>query len=126
MKYLFFIIIIFKSGIVFSQNMDSIAILKATGFSGNDVKWIFISLALIIGIVGGLFGLLFGFSLSQIIDMIPFETSSLPTIKTYPIDYKITYYVIGLTFAICTTAIAGLFPALKASKIDPVEIIRGK
>lgn len=108
------------------EKMDSIAILKATGFSGNDVKWIFISLALIIGIVGGLFGLLFGFSLSQIIDMIPFETSSLPTIKTYPIDYKITYYVIGLTFAVCTTAIAGLFPALKASKIDPVEIIRGK
>ena len=28
MKYLFFIIIIFKSGIVFSQNMDSIAILE--------------------------------------------------------------------------------------------------
>ena len=108
------------------EKMDSIAILKATGFSGNDVKWIFISLALIIGIVGGFFGLLFGFSLSQIIDMIPFETSSLPTIKTYPIDYKITYYVIGLTFAVCTTAIAGLFPALKASKIDPVEIIRGK
>lgn len=108
------------------EKMDSIAILKATGFSGNDVKWIFISLSLIIGIVGGLFGLLFGFSLSHVIDMIPFETTSLPTIKTYPIDYKITYYVIGLTFAVCTTAIAGLFPALKASKIDPVEIIRGK
>jgi len=108
------------------EKMDSIAILKATGFSGNDVKWVFISLSLIIGIVGGLFGLLFGFGISHIIDMIPFETTSLPTIKTYPIDYKITYYVIGFTFAVCTTAIAGLFPALKASKIDPVEIIRGK
>lgn len=108
------------------EKMDSIAILKATGFSGNDVKWIFISLSLIIGIVGGVFGLLFGFGLSQIIDAIPFETSSLPTIKTYPIDYKYTYYVIGFTFAVCTTTIAGLFPALKASKIDPVEIIRGK
>lgn len=108
------------------EKMDSIAILKATGFSGNDVKWIFISLSLIIGIVGGMFGLLFGFGLSQIIDAIPFETSSLPTIKTYPIDYKYTYYVIGFTFAVCTTTIAGLFPALKASKIDPVEIIRGK
>lgn len=108
------------------EKMDSIAILKATGFSGNDVKWIFISLSLIIGIVGGLFGLLFGFGLSSIIDNIPFETSSLPTIKTYPIDYKYTYYVIGFTFAVCTTTIAGLFPALKASKIDPVEIIRGK
>jgi lipoprotein-releasing system permease protein len=108
------------------EKMDSIAILKATGFSGNDVKWVFISLSLIIGIVGGLFGLLFGFGISNIIDIIPFETASLPTIKTYPIDYKITYYVIGFTFAVCTTTIAGLFPALKASKIDPVEIIRGK
>ncbi len=108
------------------EKMDSIAILKATGFSGNDVKWIFISLSLIIGIVGGVFGLLFGLGLSNIIDYIPFETASLPTIKTYPIDYKYTYYVIGFTFAVCTTTIAGLFPALKASKIDPVEIIRGK
>jgi lipoprotein-releasing system permease protein len=108
------------------EKMDSIAILKATGFSGSDVKWIFISLALIIGIAGGLFGLLAGFTLSKIIGIIPFETASLPTIKTYPVDYKIAYYLIGITFAIGTTAIAGLLPALKASRIDPVEIIRGK
>jgi lipoprotein-releasing system permease protein len=108
------------------EKMDSIAILKATGFSGNDVKWIFLSLSMIIGLAGGVFGLLFGFIFSHIIDVIPFETAALPTIKTYPISYKVIYYVIGIAFAFFTTAIAGLFPALKASKIDPVEIIRGK
>lgn len=108
------------------EKMDSIAILKATGFSGNDVKWIFISLSLIIGIVGGVFGLLFGFIFSSIIDIIPFNTLSLPTITTYPINYNPMYYVIGIFFALATTFIAGLFPALKAGKIDPVEIIRGK
>lgn len=108
------------------EKMDSIAILKATGFSGNDVKWIFISLALIIGIVGGVFGLIFGYVFSSIIDIIPFETASLPTIKTYPINYNPMFYVIGIVFALITTTIAGLFPALKASKVDPVEIIRGK
>jgi lipoprotein-releasing system permease protein len=108
------------------EKMDSIAILKATGFSGNDVKWIFISLSIIIGFTGGIFGLLFGYIFSLIIDMVPFETTSLPTIKTYPIDYNIVYYVIGISFALFTTIIAGLFPALKASKVDPVEIIRGK
>ncbi len=108
------------------EKMDSIAILKATGFSGNDVKWIFILLALIIGLVGGVFGLIFGFVFSSIIDVIPFETASLPTIKTYPINYNPLFYVIGIVFALLTTIIAGLFPALKASKIDPVEIIRGK
>jgi lipoprotein-releasing system permease protein len=108
------------------EKMDSIAILKATGFSGKDVKWIFIFLSMIIGITGGLFGLLFGFIFTSIIDVIPFETAALPTIKTYPIDYDVLYYIIGIVFAIGTTFIAGLFPALKASKIDPVEIIRGK
>jgi lipoprotein-releasing system permease protein len=54
-----------------------------------------------------------------------FETTSLPTVKTYPIDYNIVYYSVGITCAF-TTIISGLFPALKASKVDPVEIIRGK
>jgi lipoprotein-releasing system permease protein len=108
------------------EKMDSIAILKATGFSGNDVKWIFVLLSLIIGFAGGIFGLLFGFIFSSIIDNIPFNTESLPTVTTYPIDYNPMFYVIGIVFALLTTTIAGLFPALKASKIDPVEIIRGK
>jgi lipoprotein-releasing system permease protein len=81
---------------------------------------------MIIGITGGVFGLLFGFIFSYIIDLIPFETSALPTITTYPIDYSIIYYVIGIIFALVTTFVAGLLPALKASKVDPVEIIRGK
>ena len=108
------------------EKMDTIAILKATGFSGKDVKWIFISLSIIIGVAGGLLGLLFGFIFSYIISIIPFETASLPTIKTYPISYDVIYYIISMIFALFTTTIAGLFPALKASKVDPVEIIRGK
>lgn len=108
------------------EKMDSIAILKATGFSGNDVKWIFISLSMIIGITGGVFGLLFGFVFTTIIDNIPFNTAALPTITTYPINYNPMFYIIGISFALVTTFIAGLFPALKASKVDPVDIIRGK
>ena len=108
------------------EKMDSIAILKATGFSGSDVKWIFISLSLIIGLTGGVFGLLFGYIFSSIIDVLPFNTAALPTVKTYPINYNPLFYFIGISFALVTTTVAGLFPALKASKIDPVEIIRGK
>jgi lipoprotein-releasing system permease protein len=108
------------------EKMDTIAILKATGFSGSDVKWIFISLSIIIGVVGGIFGLLFGYFFSLGISFIPFKTPSLPTIKTYPISYDLIYYIISMVFALFTTTIAGLFPALKASKVDPVEIIRGK
>ncbi len=108
------------------EKMDSIAILKATGFSGKDVSRVFIYIALIIGFFGGMLGLLFGYGLCNVIDQIPFDTDALPTIKTYPINYSIKYYLIGGTFAIITTYFAGYFPSRKASKIDPVEIIRGK
>jgi lipoprotein-releasing system permease protein len=108
------------------EKMDSIAILKATGFSGTDVKRIFIYIAVTIGIFGGLMGLLFGFGLSAVIDQIPFNTASLPTIKTYPIVYNPRFYIIGIIFSFITTYFAGWFPARKASKIDPVVIIRGK
>lgn len=108
------------------EKMDSIAILKATGYSGTDVMKIFIMISLIIGLAGGFVGLIGGFTLSTIISNIPFNTPSLPTIKTYPVNFNPNYYYIGIVFSIVTTFIAGFFPALKASKVDPVEIIRGK
>ncbi|MDP1841842.1 MAG: ABC transporter permease [Sediminibacterium sp.] len=108
------------------EKMDSIAILKATGFSGNDVKRIFITIALSIGFFGGILGLFFGLGLSWTIGQIPFNTASLPTVKTYPINYNPIFYLIGIVFSIITTYLAGFFPARKASKIDPVIIIRGK
>lgn len=108
------------------EKMDTIAILKATGFAGKDIKNIFLIIALSIGISGGMLGLLFGLALSALIDMIPFTTASLPTIKTYPVNYNPAFYLIGVTFSLVTTFLAGWLPARKASKIDPVIIIRGK
>ena len=108
------------------EKMDSIAILKATGFSGRDVSLIFITVALVIGVFGGILGLIFGFGLCNIIDLVPFDTEALPTIKTYPINYSPSFYIIASIFSVVTTYFAGYFPARKASKIDPVEIIRGK
>lgn len=107
------------------EKMKDIAILKATGFSGNDVQLIFMCQAIIIGVLGGILGLIVGFVLSQLIDNVAFETEALPTISTYPINYDIWYYVIGMSFALISTFVAGWLPSNKAKHIDPVRIIRG-
>ncbi len=108
------------------EKMESIAILKATGFSGKDVRNIFMVIAMSIGFLGGLLGLFFGFLMSAGIDMIPFNTASLPTVTTYPINYDPKFYLIAGLFSLVTTYLAGYFPSQKASKVDPVVIIRGK
>ncbi len=111
---------------VIYEKMNDIAILKATGFSGSDVKRIFIYQAMFIGIVGGLIGLAMGGLLSFLISKAPFETEAIPTVKTFPVNFQPLFYIIGAVFAIVTTFFAGYLPARKASKIDPVEIIRGQ
>ena len=108
------------------EKMDTIAILKAIGFSGGDVRSIFIIIALTIGLVGGGLGLILGFLAGLGIERIPFETDALPTVKTFPVDFNPRYYIIAAVFSVVTTYFAGFFPAQKASKIDPVDIIRGK
>ncbi|MEJ2003380.1 MAG: ABC transporter permease [Cyclobacteriaceae bacterium] len=111
---------------VIYEKMNDIAILKATGFSGRDVKLIFISQAMLIGLAGGILGLFVGHFISVAIDNTPFEIESLPTIKTYPVNFNPLFYGIGVIFALTATFFAGYMPARRAEKIDPVEIIRGQ
>lgn len=108
------------------EKMNDIAILKATGFSGKDVQLIFMSQAMIIGFVGGVLGLLIGLVLANVIGTIPFETEALPTVETYPINLNPLFFIIGFSFAMLSTFLAGYLPSRKARKIDPVRIIRGQ
>jgi lipoprotein-releasing system permease protein len=108
------------------EKMNDIAILKATGFSGGDVQKIFLTQAILIGMIGGIIGLVFGHFVAVLISHLPFETEALPTIKTFPVNFDPLYYIIGIVFAMVSTFLAGYLPSLKAKRIDPVEIIRGQ
>ena len=108
------------------EKMNDIAILKATGFSGKDVQYIFMSQAMIIGFVGGILGLLIGYGLASLISNLPFETAALPTVTTYPVNINLLFLIIGFSFAMVSTFLAGYLPSKKAKKIDPVTIIRGQ
>ncbi|RAJ22095.1 lipoprotein-releasing system permease protein [Gelidibacter algens] len=108
------------------EKMNDIAILKATGFSGKDVQYIFMSQAMIIGFVGGILGLLVGYVLAKFIGTIPFETAALPRVKTYPVNLNPMFFLFGFIFAMVSTFLSGYLPSKKAKRIDPVTIIRGQ
>jgi lipoprotein-releasing system permease protein len=107
------------------NKMKDIAILKATGFQGSDITAIFLLQSVMIGLAGGALGLLIGFFVSYLLSLAPFPAGDFVRIKTFPVNFKPVHYVFGLLFGFLTTLFAGYFPSKRASKVDPVQIIRG-
>jgi lipoprotein-releasing system permease protein len=107
------------------NKMKDIAILKATGFNSGDIMRIFIGQSVLIGTTGGTIGLVLGFLLSYTLSLMPFHAGEFLAIDTFPVNFDFRFYVFGLVFGILTTLVAGLFPSMKAGKLDPVAILRG-
>lgn len=107
---------------VIYEKIKEIAILKATGFQGKHVIQIFITQALLIGIIGASAGLIAGWLLSYSVSKMYIGLGNL----TYlPISFHTKHYLQGVVFGIITAFLAGYIPALRAAKVDPVTIIRG-
>lgn len=105
-----------------NEKIREIAILKAMGFSGGDVTQIFLVQAIVIGVIGGVIGMILGFVIADVVNHIPFKIGGL---NNLPMAYRAKDYILAFLFGLITTLIAGYLPARKASKIDPVDIIRG-
>lgn len=104
-----------------NEKIREIAILKAMGYSGKDIVVIFLTQSVVIGIVGGIVGLGLGYLISKIISHVPFHIA---TLNTLPINFDPKDYALAFIFGLVVTFFAGYLPAAKASKVDPVDIIR--
>ena len=107
------------------NKLKDIAILKAQGFSGPDVRSIFLAESVTIGAMGAITGLGLGFLMSWGVWHLPFPVNDNISITHYPVTFHWYHYAFGVVFGMLTTFIAGLMPSVRASKIDPVAILRG-
>jgi lipoprotein-releasing system permease protein len=105
-----------------NEKIREIAILKAMGFAGKDIRKIFLTMGTVIGLIGGFVGMGLGFLVSDAVNHVPFNVAGLATL---PMSYDPEDYILAFSFGLITTFVAGYFPSRKASKIDPVNIIRG-
>jgi lipoprotein-releasing system permease protein len=105
-----------------NEKIKEIAILKAMGFNGKDVIEIFLTQSVAIGLIGGFVGLFLGNVIVQMLDIVPFKIASH---NTLPVVYNVKDYILAFSFGVIITLIAGYLPSRKASKVDPVEILRG-
>ena len=108
------------------EKLPDIAILKATGFRDRDIRTIFLTESLIIGIFGGLLGLLLGYTLQQVVGSIKMDVRGFVAMEYLKFNSSPSFFVFAYVFGLIVTALAGYIPARKASKGDAIDIIRSK
>lgn len=108
------------------EKMTDIAILKSMGYTDREVLNIFLTQAVIIGLIGGLIGLLVGFVASYGVSQLPIRIEGEVLFEGLTVNFSPVFYVSAYGFGLLITMIAGLIPARKAASLDPVDILRNR
>jgi putative ABC transport system permease protein len=96
------------------ERTREIGVRRAVGARQFDIIRQFVIEATIISFVGGSFGIIFGFVMSRLIALLA-GWSTIVTVSSIVLAFLVSITV-GLVF--------GIYPAVKAARLDPVEAIR--
>jgi lipoprotein-releasing system permease protein len=109
-----------------TNKKKEIAILRSMGFLPSDIKQIFLSQGLILGLLGGLMGIIIGYFVCRYIGTIEVSANRGIGGKTMMMVYLPSIYIRGMLMALGSALVASWIPARSASKLGPIEIIRGE
>ena len=107
------------------ERYREIGIMKAVGASEKDIKKIFFFESGVIGFLGGVFGLALGWVVSMVINQIANHfliKQGAPYTDYFSFPWWLCLGAIG--FSILVSLGAGLYPAVRAARVDPVVALR--
>jgi putative ABC transport system permease protein len=107
------------------ERRREIGILKALGAADRDVKQLFFVEAGVMGLLGGMFGAGLGWLIGRAVTFgtnVYLHRQNLPSAHVFSVPW---WLVLGaITFAIIVSLAAGLYPATRAARLNPVEALR--
>ncbi|MBI4210411.1 MAG: ABC transporter permease [Candidatus Diapherotrites archaeon] len=97
------------------ERFREIGALKAVGWTNANIMKMVLYEALILGFMGGTAGILLGFAVDQLL----FSVAGVKFLISPPLLLS------SFAFAVVLGAVSGLYPAYHASRLDPIEALRG-
>ena len=95
------------------ERTKEIGLLRAVGATQQDIKLQFIAESFVISVIGGLLGIFFGLVLSEIIGFY----------SDWAVSWSLTAIVLSVSICLLVGVGFGVFPAIKASKLNPIDAL---
>lgn len=107
------------------ERRREIGVLKALGAADRDVKQLFFVEAGVMGFLGGILGTVLGWLIGRTLTFgtnVYLHRQNLPSVNISSVPLWLVLGGIG--FAVVVSLVAGLYPASRASRLDPVQALR--
>jgi putative ABC transport system permease protein len=95
------------------ERTKEIGLLRAVGATQDDIRHQFIAESFTISVMGGLLGIFFGLLLSEVIGFY----------SGWAVSWSLTAIVLSLSICMFVGVGFGVFPAIKASKLNPIDAL---
>ena len=107
------------------ERVNDIAILKSFGLSRADITTIYVFQGLIIGLIGTVIGEIAGKLGVEGLRRLPIHAEGLVRSEGILMSETRAEYVWAFVASMAVVLLAAVYPARRAAKYDPVEVIRG-
>jgi ABC-type antimicrobial peptide transport system permease subunit len=107
------------------ERRREIGVLKALGAADRDVKQLFFAEAGVMGLMGGIFGVGMGWLIGRVVTFgtnVYLRRQDLPPAHVFSVPLWLIFG--GIVFSVVVSLVAGLYPASRAARLNPVEALR--
>jgi len=111
--------------IIVMEKTREIAILRSMGYQRGDISKIFLWQGFVITLSGTLAGWIFGFLMTLGLANLPIRIRGIFSTDRFVVNWSLSHYLTAALIAFVVVMLASYFPARRAARLEPADVIRG-